>query len=39
MHLPLGLSYAQGASSVSWLQNTDGQQLMLPQDANLISQR
>lgn len=39
MNLPMGLSYAQGASSESWLHNNDGQQLMISQDANLIPQR
>ncbi|XP_074571357.1 agamous-like MADS-box protein AGL65 isoform X2 [Curcuma longa] len=39
MHLPMGLSYAQGDSSVSWLHDNDGQQLMISQDANLIPQR
>ncbi|KAG6483628.1 hypothetical protein ZIOFF_060280 [Zingiber officinale] len=39
MHLPMGLSYAQGASSVSWLHDNDGQPLMISQDANLIPHR
>ncbi|RRT69442.1 hypothetical protein BHE74_00023132 [Ensete ventricosum] len=39
MHLSSGLGCAQGASPLSWLHNNDGQQLMLPQDANLIPQR
>ncbi|CAL9065764.1 agamous-like MADS-box protein AGL65 isoform X1 [Musa acuminata AAA Group] len=39
IHLHSGFNYGQGASPVSWLHNNDGQQLMLPQDSNLLSQR
>ncbi|URD88999.1 MADS-box transcription factor 68 [Musa troglodytarum] len=39
IHLHSGFNYEQGASPVSWLHNNDGQQLMLPQDSNLLSQR
>ncbi|URD72047.1 MADS-box transcription factor 68 [Musa troglodytarum] len=39
MHFSSGLGCVRGASPLSWLHNNDGQQLMLPQDANLIPQR
>ncbi|RRT66862.1 hypothetical protein B296_00026292 [Ensete ventricosum] len=39
LHLHSGFNYEQGASPVSWLHNNGGQQLMLPQDSNLLSQR
>ncbi|WOL03281.1 agamous-like MADS-box protein AGL65 [Canna indica] len=39
MHLASGLGCSQGASQMSWLQSSDAQQLILPQDANLLQQR
>ncbi|CAL9132328.1 unnamed protein product, partial [Musa acuminata var. zebrina] len=39
IHLSTGLGCEQGVSPVSWLHINDDQQLMLPQDANLLPWR
>nr|CAD1816923.1 unnamed protein product [Ananas comosus var. bracteatus] len=39
MHLPMGFSVDHGPSPVSWIHNGDVQQMMLPEDPSLLSQR
>lgn len=39
IHLPLGMEGEQEAQPISWLHNSDSQQMMLSEDPNLLPQR